>query len=61
MLKLAVVNSIKYSFNKKTWVSDMANCSADNLVLQFKLGIPPIGEALPCHHEGGHRQQSPEL
>ena len=24
MLKLAVFNSIKYSFNKKTWVSDRA-------------------------------------
>merc|ERR1719237_1847621 len=24
-------------------------------------GSPPIGEALPCHHEGGPRQQSPEL
>ena len=25
ILKLAVFNSIKYSFNKKTWVSDMAS------------------------------------
>ena len=28
MLKLAEFNSIKYSFNKKTWVSDRATARA---------------------------------
>ena len=29
MLKLAVLNAIKNSFNNKTWVSDMAPQDAD--------------------------------
>ena len=33
MLKLAVFDLIKYSFNKKTWVSDMAILPAFSRVL----------------------------
>ena len=37
MLKLAVFNSIKYSFNKKTWVSDMANSASFQILLALQI------------------------
>ena len=37
MLKLAVFNSINYSFNKKTWVSDMANLASFQILLALQI------------------------
>ena len=46
ILKLVVFNSIKYSFNKKTWVSDRAMTASPCFFLTCFLMLPPHLQSL---------------